>query len=149
MNKLELGEQYQQTQRDDGFGAVRKVLGFLLLAVGVVVAGWICLTIYRILSDPEKVAFFYEFLPENPGMREMEIEGKMILLPPGAFTLFAYAIGAFLLFIGAKIASAFIAGGVRLLQPDLRLFEKRTNRSFDGLVSRLDGLKQTLDRKSL
>jgi len=127
-------EQYRRPEiYESGGGGLRTILGIVFIVVGSMMALWTFKNAYGMITNPKEIEIFAQIVPDNPGLRELDFEGKKIIIPIGLFKHFAYFIGGFLLFIASGIAGTFIAGGINLLQSSIQRLEIRLNKKL-GII---------------
>ena len=146
MATYEPEEQYGGAGNGTNFRTVRNIVGLMLILTGAFMALWICMNVYEMFTSPQKIEIFKQIVPADPGMRELDVDGKKILLPQGIFVFLAYGIGILLLMVGAAIANGLLTGGVNLLQSSFRRFETKMAGKFEGLKSKVDEMKETLKK---
>lgn len=134
-------------EREEFYRRLRFAIGFILIAIGVIVALWAFSSAYRMFTNPEEIEVFQRIVPETPELRSLDIEGERVLLPLGLFSFMAYVIGCFLLLVAGSIGGAFITGGVRLLQPSVARLERILRREIEGLGARIEDVAGRLKKE--
>lgn len=97
-------------------GDFKRFLGLALVIIGVIISLWVFTKVCKIFTAPQEIKVFEQIMPESSEWRELEIEGKKVVLPVNTFRFIAYGIGSFLLLVAAIVAGGLISGGVGLLQ---------------------------------
>jgi hypothetical protein len=144
---------YMPRDGDEGYGGepsfsldmqfVRSVLGILLVVAGGTAALWICMTIFGIFDDPQKIEIFNQIIPLGQEIREFRIDEKSVVLPRGVFTFLAYFLGVLLLAVAARVALGLISSGIKLLQPSLQKLEMRIGEQFQQMETKMaDGMEK-------
>jgi hypothetical protein len=138
---------YMPREREEQYGGepmfsldmqfFKNVLGIILIIAGGMFAFWICMTIYSIFDEPQKIEIFNQIIPPGPEVREVRIEGKEFVLPSGMFKFMAYFIGVLLLAVAARIAIGLISSGVRLLQPAIQKLEMKIASHFQKMETNI------------
>jgi hypothetical protein len=127
---------------------LREIFGAVILIVGVFIAVWVCINLFRIFTNPRSLEVFREIIPSSPSLRVLEIDGKEVLLPESIFSFFAYVIGLAILFVTGMIATSFISSGINLMVGNVMRVEMRINRAIEGLKKRIDDIREQVSRKS-
>lgn len=127
---------------------LRNIFGAVMLIVGIIVAIWVFINLFKIFTNPRSMEVFKEIIPGRTSMRILEIDGKEVILPESIFSFFAYVIGLAILFVTGMLATSFISGGVNLMVGNVMKVEMRINRAIEGLRKKIDGLKEQFTRKS-
>jgi hypothetical protein len=141
-------EHFNGTETYEPMEGLRKLIGMILIAVGAIVAIWAAINIYRTFTDPQQLEVFKNIIPNSPEVRELDIDGKKVVLPEGFFLFMSYGIAAFLLFIASCIGTAFITGGVNLLMSNYRRLELKVTTEMAKLKRKIDETKAIMSRKS-
>ena len=87
----EPGWRYGNIEREPDLKAAKNFAGFVLLILGALLALWICVNIYTIFTNPQKIEVFRQIIPADPAAKEFAIDGKMVSLPYGLLVFLAYA----------------------------------------------------------
>ena len=129
MSFEELGNQEQKEyQKSPNF---KEYLGLILIILGVLIAGWVFLNIYKIFTNPEQLTYFKELLPSQLEITT-RIEGNdaKVLIPT---EFMVYGIVLALMTIAVGVGSVLIKGGTRLVAGDI----KRLSRKIDSIKEAL------------
>ncbi|MBN2053400.1 hypothetical protein JW905_00675 [bacterium] len=107
--------EYQAIGREEKTSAApaRILAGLVLLVIGIGLAGWIVLNIIHAMKQGMNYDFIADLMPKEAA-RTLVIEGQKVTIPEALFRFAAYSTTAFLLFVMAMIATAFLSGGVKL-----------------------------------
>ncbi len=99
--------------------------GFMMIGIGIVIALWILFNIYGMIRNPEKIrAFDVLFAGSATDLRD-SVSDRGFTASDKTFRFFIYFYPLFLLSIAAGIAKALIQGGINLMNPELKKFEKK------------------------
>ena len=140
--------QYSRSETYEPIKGFKKFLGIILIAAGAIIALWAIINIYYIFTNPQQLEVFKQIIPDSPKIRELDIDGKKVILPEGVFLFMSYGIGCFLLFIAAMIGTGFITGGVNLLMSSYQRLEAKINKEIGNLKKKIDEAKALIMRKS-
>lgn len=133
---------------DEMYRRIRTAIGLVLIVAGATMAFWVFVNAYRIFTNPQEIELFREIVPDNPQLRELDIDGKKVILPLGLFNFMAYTLGCLVLVIAGTVGGAFITGGVNILQSNILRFERRLNKRFENLRQKMDRIGDLLEKKS-
>jgi len=136
-------------EREQHIGpAPSKVLAFVLIAAGVVIALWSFFQVYTIFTDPEELTVFQQLVSDEVTFK-MTIDGDEVRVEPAPEVL-AYIIPLLLLAVAVSVARLFITGGVNLYHGNLRKLTLKISNMESGLEqhktdmrNRFDELKET------
>jgi hypothetical protein len=142
------GESYKEVRTSELNWSLKTFIGLILIIAGILISIWVFMNIYKIFTNPKEIEIFKQIVPNSPELREIEIEGKKIILPPGIFHFMVYLIGCFLLFIAGIIAGGFITGGVNLLQSKTQRLELSFKRKFEILKNKINQIREILKKKT-
>jgi hypothetical protein len=137
----------EPSQSEEFYGKLRTATGLLLIGIGVLIALWAFVNVYRVFTNPDEMAVFGKIVPQSPELRELDIEGDKIVLPVGLFSFMAYFIGCLLLLIAGMIGGAFITGGVGLLQPAVMRLDRRMRAETLSLRSKIEQLGELIKKE--
>jgi uncharacterized membrane protein len=140
-------ERYGGAESEDPMLHVRTTIGFVLIAIGLVIALWTFSNTYRMFTKPEQLEVFNRVVSTNPESMEMELEGSKVLLPIAAFQFMAYTVGCSLLFVAGIIGLGLVSSGAAMLGGISRRFELRVDRKIEILRKKMDEVKEALEKK--
>jgi len=140
-------EKYRRPEILEAGLQVRTIIGSVMIIVGIILVLWVGINIYKIYTNPREIEVFKQIIPDSPELREMEIDGKKVILPAGLFHFLSYSAGCFILFIGGVIGGGLITAGVNLLQLNLQRLERRMGRKIDDLKDELNKMRKILENK--
>jgi len=96
-----------------------RTIGFVLLGLGVLLAGWVVTIIYRLITGDGTSEIISNLIPMESLTITIKTSSEGMIVPESFF----YAVGLFfcvlLLAISGGIAKVLIANGVKMLQPDV------------------------------
>jgi hypothetical protein len=141
-------EQFNKAEPYEPMEGFRKLIGIILISIGAIIALWAAVNVYRIFTEPRQLEVFKSIIPDRPELRELDIDGKKVVLPEGLFLFFSYGIAALLLFIATSIGTAFIASGVNLLMSNYRRLELKVTTEMAKLKRKIAETKAAISRKS-
>lgn len=121
---------------------LKVLIGFVLIAVGVLIALWTINQIIHLLTGTAEPAVVTNLVRSELEDRTLTVQGQAVTIPALPFKYMGYSFVSFLYFICAILAKSFIAGGVRLLQGDLKVLERNLLNRFSRLEQRIDNLNR-------
>ena len=136
-------------EREQGFGpAPQKILAFVLIGIGVVIALWSFGQVYNIFTDPQELSVFQQLVSDEVTFK-MTIDDDEVRVEPAPEVL-AYIIPLMLLAVAVAVARLFITSGINLYHGNLRKLMLKITNMESGLEqhktdmrSRFDDLKET------
>ena len=140
-------------EREQGIGpAPHKILAFVLIGIGVVIALWSFVQVYNIFTNPEELTVFQQLVSDEVTFKmtidTMNYDEEVRVEP--APEVLAYIIPLLLLAVAVGVAKLFITGGVNLYHSNLRKLMIKVNNMESGLEKhkadmrgRFDELKET------
>ncbi len=137
----------ESSESEEFYRRLRTATGLLLISIGVLVALWAFMNVYKVFTNPDEIEVFRKIVPQSSELRELDIEGDKIVLPVGLFSFMAYSIGCLLLLIAGMIGGAFITGGVNLLQPAVMKLDRRMKAEAVSLRARIEQLGEMLKKE--
>jgi arginine repressor len=96
-----------------------KLVGIILLALGVILSGWIVHTIFQIISVEGASSIVKRIIDMGEIDRRIIASSETIILPESLFYTIGIIILVLLLSISAGISKALIYSGIKILQPDI------------------------------
>lgn len=126
---------------------IRTIIGIALVIVGCVMAFWAFANVYKIFTNPQEIEAFKQIAPENPELRELDIEGRKAVIPEGLFHFMAYVIACFLLLIAGVIGASLVTGGANLLQTSFRRLESKVDKKMDKLKDKMEKIGELIEKK--
>ena len=136
-------------EREQHIGpALHRILAFVLIAIGAVIALWAFTQVYKIFTNPEELTVFQQLVSDEVTFK-MTIDDEEVRVEPAPEVL-AYIIPLLLLAVAVSVAKLFITGGVNLYHSNLRKLMLKVNNMESGLEkhkadmrSRFEELKET------
>jgi hypothetical protein len=141
-------EQYEQLENSDRGMDIKTLIGTILITIGIIIAIWVFLNIFRIFTNPKNIEVFRQIINEKTVLKVIHFEGKNILIPDAIINFLAYLICIMLLGIAGTIAIGFISGGVNLLQSNflkLQLLLAQYNKKSS---IKMDEIKEIIKKKN-
>jgi len=143
-------EDRYEEEREQHIGpAPHRLLAFVLIGIGVVIALWAFVQVYNIFTNPEELTVFQQLVSDEVTFK-MTIDDEEVRVEPAPEVL-AYIIPLLLLAVAVSVARLFITGGVNLYHSNLRKLMLKVNNMESGLEKhkadmrgRFDELKETL-----
>ena len=96
-----------------------KLVGIILLALGVILSGWIVQIIYHIISGEGASSIVNRIIDIGEIDRKIIASSETVILPESLFYTIGIIILVLFLSISAGISKALIYSGVKILQPDI------------------------------
>jgi hypothetical protein len=97
-----------------------RIIGMILLGLGVLLAGWVVTIIYRLITGDGTQEIIFNLIPMESLTITITTSSEGMVVPESVF----YVVGLFfcvlLLAICGGIAKVLIANGVKMLQPDIQ-----------------------------
>lgn len=123
-------------ERSDSAAALRKGVGAVVLAAGLVLCWWTFQRVLELLAG-EEIRLVARLIPASRASRSILLEGQAVELPPVLFEFGAYGMAVGLLSVVATMANAMVRGGSGLLQPEIgRQLERLRRQVADALRKR-------------
>lgn len=141
-------EQYTSSETYEPIKGLRNFIGLILIVVGAIIAIWVIFNVYKMITNPYHLEVFKHIIPDRDEIRELDIDGKKVVLPKGIFHFMSYLIGIFLLSLAVSIAVALIKGGVDLLMSSFQRLELKMTKEFSKLKTKIDETKTLIRKKS-
>ncbi len=138
---------YGGEEGQDVIVRIRTIIGVALVIVGCMMAFWAFASVYKIFTNPQEIEAFKQIAPENPEFRELDIEGKKVVVPEGFFHFMAYVIACFLLLIAGVIGASLVTGGANLLQTSFRRLEAKVDKKMDKLKNKMEEIGELIEKK--
>ena len=116
---------------DGRMSSITKIVGIIILSMGILLAAWILYTIYQLIQDEGKSSIVTRILDIGAIDKTITISSETIILPESFFYILGVLILVFLLSICASLSKVLISSGVQMLKPDytdtLKETKKETN----------------------
>lgn len=142
-------ERYDEEREQHIGPAPHRMLAFVLIAIGVVIALWSFVQVYNIFTNPEELTVFQQLVSDEVTFK-MTIDDEEVRVEPAPEVL-AYIIPLLLLAVAVSVARLFITGGVNLYHSNLRKLMLKVTNMESGLEkhkvdmrTRFDELKEML-----
>lgn len=97
---------------------ITKIVGIIILSIGILLAAWIFYTIYQLIQGEGKSSIVTRILDIGAIDKTITISSETIILPESFFYILGVLILIFLLSICAGLSKVLISSGVRMLKPD-------------------------------
>jgi hypothetical protein len=97
---------------------ITKIVGIIILSIGILLAAWIFYTIYQLIQGEGKSSIVTRILDIGAIDKTITISSETIILPESFFYILGVLILVFLLSICAGLSKVLISSGVRILKPD-------------------------------
>ncbi len=98
--------------------SITKIVGIIILSMGILLAVWIFHTIYQLIQGEGKSSIVTRILDIGVIDKTITISSETIILPESFFYILGVLILVFLLSICAGLSKVLISSGVRMLKPD-------------------------------
>jgi len=141
-------EQFNRPETYDSIKGLRNFIGIALIVIGVIIAAWVIINVYSIVTNPYHLEVFKQIIPDRDEIRELDINGKKVVLPKGVFHFMSYLIGIFLFSLAVSIAVTLIKGGVDLLMSSFQKLELKITKEIGSLKRKIDETKNLIKKKS-
>jgi hypothetical protein len=98
--------------------SITKIVGIIILSIGILLAAWIFYTIYQLIQGEGKSSIVTRILDIGAIDKTITISSETIILPESFFYILGVLILVFLLSICAGLSKVLISSGVQMLKPD-------------------------------
>jgi len=138
---------YEKTEAPtDVYKNIRFGMGIFLSSLGVILAIVIFVFIYKLIKDPTQIGVFRTLIPDEPNVRNLEMNDEVLKIPMGIYYFLSYFVMAILLFICSGIGTGFIKLGVSLIYPRVDKLEAKLNSQTWKLNNKITSLKARIPR---
>ena len=103
---------------DGKMSSIAKIVGFIILSMGILLAAWILYTIYQLIHNEGESSIVTRILDIGAIDKTIVISSETIILPESFFYILGVLILVFLLSICAGLSKVLISSGVQMLKPD-------------------------------
>ena len=97
-----------------------RTIGMVLLALGVVLAGWVVTIIYRLITGDGSSEIISHLIPMESIEITIKTSSEAMVVPETLFYMVGLFFCVLLLAICGGIAKVLITNGVKLIQPDVQ-----------------------------
>jgi positive regulator of sigma E activity len=120
-------------ENNDGFKiGIKELIAMTLIILGITIGIWVFLNASKMFTNPENISSFQHLVKNNIDttitIKEKETV-KVIVAPE----LISYLIPILLLMLCVSVAGIFVAGGVKLLSPEIENLKKNLYVKFEKL----------------
>ena len=98
--------------------SITKILGIIILSMGILLAAWILYTIYQLIQGEGTSSIVTRILDIGAIDKTITISSETIILPESFFYILGVLILVTLLSICAGLSKVLISSGVQMLKPD-------------------------------
>ena len=96
-----------------------RMLGVVLLGLGLLLAGWVVMIIYQLISGEGTKEIVSNLIPTGSITVTIKASSEVLVLPDSFYHVVGLFFCVLLLAICGGIAKVLIANGVKMLQPDI------------------------------
>ena len=98
--------------------SITKILGIIILSMGILLAAWILYTIYQLIQGEGTSSIVTRILDIGAIDKTITLSSETIILPESFFYILGVLILVTLLSICAGLSKVLISSGVQMLKPD-------------------------------
>ena len=98
--------------------SITKIVGIIILSMGILLAAWILYTIYQLIQGEGTSSIVTRILDIGAIDKTITISSETIILPESFFYILGVLILVSLLSICAGLSKVLISSGVQMLKPD-------------------------------
>ncbi len=138
LKKESIMEYFGHTDMEESSVSAVQIVGLILLFVGIAMCAWVFVDAVKLFKNPEEAELFEKILPSGLKTGELTIEGEEVILPKEFYYFLAYVVTIFTLAIAGFIGSAFLSGGVSLLNPSGEKLERKFNKRLRETEAKID-----------
>ena len=113
-----------------------RTIGIVLLGLGLALAGWVVMIIYRLITGDGTIEIISNLIPMESIEITIKASSEAMVVPDSFF----YAVGLFfcvlLLAICGGIAKVLIANGAKMLQPDIQSGLDKLQKEFMAQINK-------------
>ena len=96
-----------------------RILGMVLLGLGLLLAGWVVMIVYQLISGEGAKEIVSNLIPTGSITVTIKASSEVLVLPDSFYHVVGLFFCVLLLAICGSIAKVLIANGVKMLQPDI------------------------------
>ena len=116
--------------------SITKILGIIILSMGILLAAWILYTIYQLIQGEGTSSIVARILDLGAIDKTITLSSETIILPESFFYILGVLILVTLLSICAGLSKVLISSGVQMLKPDYTdTFKERRKETKSNLSS--------------
>ena len=98
--------------------SITKIVGIIILSMGILLAAWILYTIYQLIQGEGTSSIVTRILDIGAIDKTITLSSETIILPESFFYILGVLILVTLLSICAGLSKVLISSGVQMLKPD-------------------------------
>lgn len=131
-------EVFRHTDVEESSVSAIQIVGLILLFVGIAMCAWVFVDAVKLFKNPDEAELFEKILPSGLKAGELTIKGEEIVLPKEFYYFLAFVVTIFTLAIAGFIGSAFLSGGVSLLNPSGEKLERKFSNRLREMEAKID-----------